>query len=260
MQIGAANNPDKPLAEEIQWIASEGFDFVDLLLAPPGAALESTNWRSIRALLEQEGITAICRAPAYLPVDNPSPLVRQAALDELRRSADAAAILRAPVLTVSFRGWPPFLAEESGYDYLRQYLHILISHAQPQSVAIALENSADNRRQLKHFREIFRRVPQLKLAYDIGNGNINTAKSMTRDYLFALADRLAHIRISDNDGRQPAYLPFGAPASGGIDAARELRTLRGFGFDNTITLEISGDRRWLLACRDTLRSQWDLSA
>ncbi len=256
MHIGAANNPDRPLAQEIQWIAAAGFDFVDLLIAPPGAAPEGTAWQTVRSQLEDAGLYAICRAPAYLPVDNPSPLVRQAALDELRRCADVAARLGAPLLTTAFAAWPPFLEEDLGYDYVRQYLSILIEHAQAQGVTVALENSADNRRQLKHFREIYHRLPRLKLAYDIGNGNINTAKSMTRDYLFALADRLAHVRLSDNDGRLPARLPFGAPAAGGIDLTRELRSLRGFGYDRSITLEMHGDRRWLLACRDMLREQW----
>lgn len=254
MRIGAPANANQPLAEEITWIAAAGFDFIDLLMAPPGAAIESVNWKATRALLDEVGITAICRAPDYLPIDNPSPLVRQAALDELRRCADAAAILSAPVLTTAFRGWPLHLPEESGYDYCRQYLGILIEHARAQGLDIALENSPDNRRQLKHFREVFRRLPDLKLAYDIGNGNINTAKSMTRDYLFAFADRLAHLRISDNDGIHPSYLPFGAPTAGGIDVAREMRNLHGFGYDRTITLEIRGDRRWLLDCQLILRS------
>lgn len=257
MLIGASNDAGSPLAEEIVWIANAGFDFVDVLMAPPGAALESLNWKTIRALLDERGITAICRVPAYLPIDNPSPLVRQAALDEMRRCADAAAILGAPLLTTMFRGWPSHLPEEAGYDYCRQYLGILIEHARAQGVAIALENSVDNRRQLKHFREIFRRLPSLRLAYDVGYGNLNTAKSMTRDYLFALSDRLAHVRISDNDGIHPSHLPFGAPASGGIDLAHEVRSLAGFGYDGTMTLEIQGDRRWLLACQDTLRGLVD---
>ena len=253
MHIGVANDPTRPLIDEIRWIAANGFGFVDLHIAPPNAALESTSWKDVRAQLEGAGIAAICRAPAYLPIDNPSPLVRQAALDELRRCIDATGVLGAPLLTTLFRGWPSHLPEESGYDYLRQYLSILIEHGEPQGVAVALENAADNRRQLKHFREIFRRLPNLKLAYDIGNGNVSTAKSMTRDYLFAFADRLRHVRISDNDGTRPAYLPFGAPESGGLDIARELRSLSGFGYDDSITLEIRGDRRWLLACRAILR-------
>lgn len=254
MRIGAPTNAARPLEEEIRWISASGFDFVDLVMAPPGAALETVNWRAIRALLEEEGITAICRAPDYLPIDNPSPLVRQAALDELRRCSDAAAILGAPILTCVFRGWPSHLSEESGYDYCRQYLGILIEHAHAQGLHVALENSPDNRRQLKHFREVFRRLPDLKLSYDVGNGNINTAKSMARDYLFAFADRLIHVRMSDNDGVHPSYLPFGAPVTGGIDAAREVRNLRGFGYDRTITLDIRGERRWLLECQRIVRS------
>src|SRR5690606_29940757 len=102
-------------------------------------------------------------------------------------------------------------------EYYRQMYDILIRHGANQEVAVALENRPDNRHQLKHFREIFHRLPDLKLLFDIGHGNIKTAKSMTRDYLFALSDRLVHVHLSDNAGQEDDHLPIGAPKQGGID-------------------------------------------
>jgi sugar phosphate isomerase/epimerase len=121
---------------------------------------------------------------------------------------------------------------------------------------VALENSANNKHQLKYFREIFFRLPGLKLAFDIGHGNINTARSMTRDYGFALADRLVHVHLSDNDGSADDRLPFGAPITGGIALRHELQGLKDFRYDGTITLEIEGDPRWLLAASERVREEW----
>jgi len=256
MRLGAMNDPRRPLLEEIQWIAANGFDYIDLTLEAPGAALESTDWRSIRSALADSDLAVICHSAPYLPIENPSPLVRQAALDELRRSIDAANLLNASLCTTHFRGWPAHLSDAAGYDYYRQMYEILIRHGASQGVTIALENSAENRHQLKYFREIFHRLPDLKLVFDIGHGNIKTAKSMTRDYLFSLSDRLAHVHISDNDGQGDDHLAIGAPKSGCLDLGHELRGLRSFRYDSGITVEVFGDRRWLLASADQIREKW----
>ncbi len=260
MRIGAMNDPLKPLAEEIDWIAANGFDYIDLTAEAPGASLEGMDWSEIRQRLVDHHLGVVCHAAPYFPIENPSPLVRQAALDELRRSIDVAKILGAPLLTTHFRGWPTYLTEAAGYEYYRQMFDILVRHGQERGVAVALENSADNKHQLKYFREIFHRVPGLKLVYDVGHGNVNTAKSMTRDYLFALADRLMHVHLSDNSGQSDEHLPIGAPRRGGIDLTHELRGLRSFRYDAGITLEVFGARRWLLASAAMVREAWESAA
>ena len=250
------NNPHLPLPDEIAWCAANGFDYLDLTVEAPGAAPESTDWRSVRTALADAGLGVVCHAPPYLPIENPSPLVRQAALDELRRCIDVAQIVGAPLCTTHFMGWPGYLSDADGYEYYRQMMTVLIDHARPKGLQIAMENGTDNRHQLKTFREIFARLPELKLLYDVGHGNIDTAKSMTGEYLFALADRLAHVHMSDNDGNGDDHLPFGAAKRGTLNLKKELRGLRSFNYDGTITLEIFGHRRWLASCAEWVREVW----
>ncbi len=253
MRLGVMNDPHRPLLDEIAWIAKHGFGFIDLRLEAPHAALESTPWREVRAALDEHGLGVIAHAAGYLPLANPSPLVRQAALDEVRRSIDAAQGLGASLCTLHFAGWPPHLSETGGYEFCRQLFGVLIEHGRARGVEIALENGANNQHQLKWFRQIFHRLPTLKLLLDIGHCNLAPTNNLARDYLFALGDRLAHVHLSDNDGTRDEHLPFGAPASGGIDLARTLRDLQSFGYDGSITLQIEGDRRWLLACVEMVR-------
>ena len=257
MQLGAMNHPRHDLLKEIDWIGKNGFNFIDLALEAPGAALERTDWKQVKSALSDAGLGVICHAAPYLPLHSPSPLVRQAAVDEIRRSIDAAQIVGASLCTVRFHGWPDYLSEAEGYDYYRQLFTILISHGAERGVQVALENSIRQAHQLKYFREIFFRLPQLRLLYDIGHSNVQTVKSMTRDYLFALADRLSHVHLSDNAGQADEHLPLGAPKSGGIDLARELRELRNFNYNGTITVQVFGDRRWLLASAQMVRELWE---
>jgi len=257
MKLGAMNDPRRPVQEEIAWIGQNGFDFVELVLEAPGAALEEVRWKTVHSAITDAGLGVVCQAASYLPVENPAPPVRQAALDELRRAIDAAHIVGAPVCTVPFRGWPAYMSESDGYEFMCQLFTILLQHGAERNVAIALENSPRNQHQLKYFREIFQQLPNLQLTYDIGHGNVNTnAPHTTRDYLFALANRLAHARLSDNDGTRVDYLPLGAPASGGIDVRRELQTLRSFQYDGAITVRVRGERRWLLASAAWVRELW----
>lgn len=255
MLFGMMNNPRAPILTEIARAAQMGFDFLELTIEAPGAAPESTDWPAVRAALTDQGLRVVAHAAPYLPLNNPSPVVRQAALDELRRCLDIAHLIGAPFCTTHFVGWPGFLTEEVGYEYYKQAYLLLLRHGAAQGVEVTLENSPDNRHQLKYFREIFFRLPELKLTFDIGHGNVNTARSMTRDYLFALADRLVHVHISDNDGAADDHLPFGAPRQGAIKLKHELQMLRDFRFDGTLTLEIFGHERWLVASRELLRER-----
>ena len=257
MQLACMNNPNADLLGEIAWIAANGFPVIDLTLEAPGAALERTDWRAVRRALDDSGLGVVCHSAPYLPIGNPSPLVRQAALDELRRSLDAAQLLGATVCGMHFDGWPRHLSDGEGYEFYRQMLTILVRHGDDRGVALALENSPRNEHQLKYFREIFQRVPGLRLLLDVAHVNIKTARSLTRDYLFALADRLAHVHMSDNDGTSDGHLPLGAPPRGGIHPLQDLRDLRTFRYDGTITLQVFGDRRLLLDSARLVRELWE---
>lgn len=255
MLLGVMNRPHANLFKEIERIAHLGFDFIDLTIEAPAAAPEKTDWNAVRAALDESGLQVVAHAAPYLPLDNPSPLVRAAALDELRRTIDIAHILGAPHCTTHFLGWPDYLPEEEGYEYYRQAYEILTKHGAAAGVQVAMENSANNKHQLKYFREIYFRVKELKLTFDIGHGNVKTARSMTRDYLFALADRLVHVHISDNDSTDDDHLPFGAPRQNQVNLRHELQVLRDFRYDGTLTLQVFGHERWLLASADLIRER-----
>ncbi len=257
MKLGAMNHPRRNVIDEIKRIAGAGFNFIDLTIEEPATPPARGDWPTVHRAITDAGLAVVCHAAPYLPLDNPSPLVRQAALDELRRTLDVAATLGAPLCTTHFVGWPDFLEEDAAYEFYRQAFTILLKHGAAQDVQVTLENGADNRHQLKYFREIFYRLPELALTFDIGHGNIKTARSMTRDYLFTLNDRLRHVHISDNDGTSDGHLPFGAASSGGINLTHELRNLRSFNYDGTITLQVFGHERWLRASAEILRERWN---
>mgnify|MGYP001820398122 CR=1 FL=1 len=64
MQIGYANDPRHRLEDEIDWIADNGFDYIDLMVAAPAAALESTPWKDVANQISSRGLGVVCHAPA----------------------------------------------------------------------------------------------------------------------------------------------------------------------------------------------------
>lgn len=261
MKIGAMTNPQRDLADELRQIAVEGFDFADITLEAPRAEPEQIDVAATRRLLNELGLGVICHAAPYLPVHNPSSLVRRAALDELRRSLDVAAGLGARLLTTHYMGFPGFWPEAAGFELYAQLYRLLCGEAAQRGLLVAMENTSNNAHQLKHFREIFARCPDLYLLLDVGHANIDVPKNQTREYLFSLADRLAHVHLSDNDGTADQHLPLGAAAKGGVSWRRTAADLKSFGYDGTVTLEVfAGERSYRQDSARRGQAWWQVAA
>lgn len=253
MKFGAMNNPVRVLPDELERIAALGFDYVDLTVEEPEAGPHRPDWAQVRQRIRDLGLGVVGHTGPYLPIENPSAHVRAAAYAELRSSVDVAAFLDAAVCTMHFRMWPSYLSFADGVAMYEAELGPLVAYGKSRGVQVAMENSPHNLHQLRPFREILHRLPDLKLLYDIGHGNIDTPKSLTRDYLFDLGDRLVHVHLSDNDGTGDDHLPLAAPKRGGLRIAQEFRQLRNFNYDATVTLEIFGHSMWLKASLEWAR-------
>jgi sugar phosphate isomerase/epimerase len=68
MQIGSINHPARNPIKEIEWIAENGFDFVDFTLEPPAAAPDQIDADAIRAALDQHGLGVVAHTADFLPL------------------------------------------------------------------------------------------------------------------------------------------------------------------------------------------------
>lgn len=258
MKIGAMTNPQRDLFDEVRLIAESGFDYVDLAIEAPKAEPHQIDAKALRLLLDDLGLGVICHAAPYLPVHNPSALVRRAALEELLRCLDTAAGLGARLLTTHYMFFPRFWPDHTGYEIYEQLYARLCQEGRARNVFVAMENHPDNAHQLKHFREIFARSPDLYLLLDVGHANIGVPKHLGREYLFALADRLAHVHVSDNDGIADQHLPLGAPMRGGISWRKVVADLKSFRYDGTVTIEVfANDRQYRQESRQRWLAWWN---
>ena len=245
MKVGGMTNPQRDVLEEIKAIGADGFAYVDLTLEAPKSEPQQIDVKAVRRALDDHGLGIICHAAPYLPVHNPSAAVRRAALDELLRCLDMAAQLGSRLLTTHYVGFPSFWPEAAGYELYAQLYGRLCGEGASRGVLVAMENQPRNSHQLKHFREIFARAPDLYLLLDVGHANIDVQRNLAREYLFALADRLAHVHVSDNDGAADQHLPLGAPSKRGVSWRKLVADLKSFRYDGTVTVEVfASDRRY----------------
>ena len=255
MLVGAVNHPYRDVLAEIRWAGENAFDYIDLTLDGPAATPDRIDPPSLRSLVDDLSLGIVVHA-ADLPVSHPYGRVRRAALDELRHSLDLAAALGSRLLVTRFQHWPDWMGDEAGVELYGQLYDILCQQGAQAGVTVALENHPNNTHQLKRLRKIVQRSPDLRLALNVGRANLQVVKNQTREFLFDMGERVVHVYLSDNDGREDDHLPLAAPQTGGVDWGREIANFKSFAYDGSFTLEIGGDRRWLLASRDYLRQIW----
>lgn len=255
MQIGAMNHPARDVMLEIQWMANARLDFVDLTLEPPSAASWQIDPASIRATLDQVNLGVVGHTAYYLPIGHPFEEVREAAVRALVESMHTFAAIGAPWMNVHPDGHAPFHGRAFTIEQNVKSLQSLLEAASSIGIGLMIENIPEGFNTPQQLAELLDPLPGLALHLDIGHANLRVPKNTTESILERFADRLRHVHLHDNRGDSDAHLPLGA---GSIDVPRMVHTLRAFGYDATITLEVfTADRRYLEYSRDRLRELWN---
>ena len=85
-------------------------------------------------------------------------------------------------------------------------------------------------------------------------GHTNILGRNPRDFIEKFHERIRHVHLHDNFGKDDLHLPMGA---GIIDWEKIIRALKQH-YDGTITLEIfSKERQYALASKEKLKELWD---
>jgi sugar phosphate isomerase/epimerase len=128
----------------------------------------------------------------------------------------------------------------------------LAERAAPHGIQIMVEHVPDRITGIDDIRNILDRDRRLGFHLDVGHANIGGDR--LEGLLKAFADRLRHVHLSDNRGREDDHMPLGA---GRIDWPRAIRLVKRAGYDGTITLEVfATDRDYLLLSAEKVRTWW----
>jgi sugar phosphate isomerase/epimerase len=252
MQIGMMNDPKRDVLEEVRWAAANGFEFLDLTIEGPRAALDQIDARAIRSALDAAGMGAVGHTAWFLPFASPIERVRRAAVEEVAASLPAFAAVGARAVNVHIvKGVGSFghgaMTRLNGASFAE-----LAALAEPHGIQMMVEHPPEAGVSIGDIRAILDADARLGFHLDVGHANVGGDR--LEGLLKAFGERLRHVHMSDNRGREDDHMPLGA---GRIDWPRAIRLLKQSGYDGTITLEVfAADRDYLLWSAEKLRVWW----
>ena len=264
MLYGAMNFPVKPVLEELESLAALGFDFLELAMDPPAAQYTAVRNQKaeLLAALERHNMQLVCHLPTFVSLADLTDSIRQASLAEVLKALETAAALAVekvvahPAAISGMGVFVPELARQHAIESLA----VIASKASELGVSLCLENMFPRNRfgvEVGEFRDIFNRFPTLQLTLDTGHAHIGSprGKRIMR-FIEAFADRIGHIHVSDNFGKEDNHLPIG---SGTIPFTKIVAALKKTGYDGSVTFEVfTPDREYLQLSRHKFDQIWRL--
>jgi len=251
MKIGCPNHPRLDLLEEVQWIGTNGFDFLDLFLEPDRALPDRVDPKTLKGRLEEHGLAVVGHTAWYLPFGSPFPELREKAVEIVCGYLPFFQELACPLVTVHANWASGMFSDEECIDFQCQALASLAQAASRFGIGIMVEPMDTPRDTLKNLSRIVSRVPDLMVHVDVGHAHVQgiAPEAFFRQF----PGRVVHIHLHDNDGSGDQHLPLD---EGTIDWVATVAQIRGH-YDGTITLEVfCGDREHLLLSKKKLERYW----
>jgi sugar phosphate isomerase/epimerase len=251
MKIGAMNDPRRDLLDEIRWISQNGFDFIDLTIEPLKAY--EVDVSRIKDVIKECGLEVIGHTNPFLPSIFPIPSIREACLDELKRSIDIFAHLEVRLVSIHPFYNAPMLSDEDKIKANIEIVKRVNAFCRTRRMELMFENFVRPFDTPEIFSRIIDEVPKLKIHLDIGHCNLNQEGDSVEKFFKKFGKKIVHLHFSDNKGEGDDHLPLGC---GNIDWERIVNIIKKYRFDRTITIEVfSQDRDYLLLSRDKLK-EW----
>jgi len=251
MKVGYPNHPRLDILQEIDWIAAQGFDFVDLFLEPDHGEKYPVDPEAIRDALSRHRLDSVGHLAWYLPIGSPLHELRDGAAAAARRYMEYFARIGARCVTVHAH-WPPSMfTTDEAISWQTATLQPLIAWAGREGMTLQYEPVGDAREDRGTLEKLFAANPGLGFHLDIGHFNLNGRNP--GDFAEAFSKRLTHVHLHDNDGNRDLHLPMGA---GKIDWNAFIPRLKAV-YDGTVTIEVfSIDRDYVLLSKRRFLERW----
>ena len=256
------NFPVRPILKELEAFSELGFDYLELTMDAPQAhySIIRQQKKNLLKALDRHNMGLVCHLPSFVFTADLTPGIRKASLNEVLGSLEVAAELRCPktVLHPGYIMGLGIFVMDQAKEYAFECLEAVTTKADELGLLLCLENLFSNTHSLvepEDFAEIFMRFPTLKLTLDTGHAHIGDIEGKRAVKMIKrFPDRIGHVHVSDNFGKEDNHLPVGA---GTVNFPEIVKALKDIGYDDTITLEVfSKDRDYLKMSRDKIAAMF----
>jgi sugar phosphate isomerase/epimerase len=261
MKCGAMNLPTKPFTEELEVLGRLGFDYIELTMDAPECTPEKIlkNKDAIKELLQSYNLGLIAHLPTFISIADLYESIRKASIEENIKALEAGVALGVKKFVLhpgTIHGLGKQVKAQA-HKYADKSLMAILSRARELQVSICIENmfpQTHGPTEAADFENIFLKYHDLKLTLDIAHAHIGTSRNRSSQFIERYPDKLSHVHVSDNYGKEDNHLPIGA---GMIYFGRIFKELKMIGYDETMTIEVfSRDRDYLKISRDKVAQMW----
>ncbi len=242
MKIGAVNNFKNPICDEIELIASEGFDFVDLTLEPLFS--NGLEPEKVKKIIEKTDIEVIGHTSPFLPVIFPLESIRRASMEEFKKYVDFFKSIGVSLMNVHPSDFASLMSRDEIIESNIKFIKNLNEICRERKITLMVETGMKPFNSPEMFNVLLKGLDDIKVHLDVGHCNVQTDRKLTEEFFAEFGDRIVHVHFSDNYGDRDEHLPIGV---GDIDWEYIASVLKKYGYDRTVTLEIfSPNRAFLL--------------
>jgi sugar phosphate isomerase/epimerase len=264
-KFGLLTSPIEPVPNEIVRFHKLGFDYAEIGIEEPSATPQILMHQKDRilSLLARNGMFAIGHTAYWVGFGSSHEKVRRGWIEEAKDMIHVATELRIELLNFHFYGGHGLIgaSEQPRNAFLRNFtgaMNELTEFATERNVSLMLENAPPENHapleSLECFSHVMKSVPPLRFHLDVGHAFIENRMSGVRDYLDAFGDRLAHVHIHDNHGKQDEHLPLG---KGKINVREVIRLFKQADYDKTVTFEVFSSHADAVRSMRYFSKQWN---
>ena len=263
-KFGLLTNPLEAVPREIDRFKRFRFDYAEIGMEEPSATprilMEQRN--EILSALARNSMFALGHTAYWVGFGSCHENVREGWVREAKDMIHAASELGITLLNFHFYSRLGRVGgtERSRETFLQNFTNSmtgLTQFAAENGVELMLENippgDGHPLESLACFSQVMSAVPALKFHFDVAHAFIENRMKGVKEYLDNFNDRLVHIHIHDNHGKQDEHLPLG---NGKIDFRKVVRLLKGYNYDKTVTFEVFTSQHDAARSRDLFARLW----
>jgi sugar phosphate isomerase/epimerase len=237
LDLGFTVGADMPFEPAVEFAASEGFSFVELLLDGQYARERLEARRdSVREPLVAHGLGLVVHLPFSIAIGSPFTPVREAVVEEFVGGMDLAADLGADriVFHPSSDAWELCWDESDEKGFVHEGLDALVPAARERGLVPCIENLIDGPYPLSGFPDLLSRYPGARMTFDTSHALLSgVGEAGMASFLEEYRERVGHLHLVDTRGGGDEHLPVGM---GRLDFETVFRGLDGW--SGTATLEV----------------------
>jgi len=264
-KFGLLTNPLEPVPLEIGKFKKLGFDYAEIGIEEPNATPRILTEQSeeILSTLARNDMFALGHTAYWVGFGSAHENVREGWVREGKEMIRVSSKLGIRLLNFHFYSGLGMVGrtERSREVFLRNFtdsMKELSRFAAENRVELMLENvpsqDEDPLESLAYFTQVMASVPTLRFHFDVAHAFIENRMKGVKEYLDRFNDRLVHVHMHDNHGKEDEHLPLGR---GKIDFRKVVRLLKEFGYNRTVTFEVFTSRLDATHSRDLFRRLWE---